>query len=387
MLALLGCSTVFSQSNKFESTIDSLMNDMPDVGENLYISVVVDEDPTISQDVISLLQNNLSRVVANNGFLDTDGASPFFLAMNYNVLSKDIVPGSPTRISQEIQFNFIIGDSKESKVFSSYSCAVRGIGINEQKSIIAAIRRIPWNDETFVSFIKQGKQGIADYYDERIPQIISEAQLLEKQGKYEQAIARLTTVPKACGQYRSCMRLALSTYQNMVDHTAYEWLSKSKKAWAASPNREGAERAIALADSIPSDSKYEGELMTFLAEIKNRLKEINDQEWLLKMETIKAENRAADRRFVGYDGRKKTVARTSNHIRSGQGLNKLSGSAGSSNFLSNLASKWNSQPKWKKVLIAGGAGLAATTVGAGFLTAKVAGALLARTSFHVVKLL
>ena len=384
MLALSGCSTAFSQSNKFESTIDSLMNDMPDVGENLYISVVVDEDPTISQDVISLLQNNLSRVVANNGFLDTDGASPFFLAMNYNVLSKDIVPGSPTRISQEIQFNFIIGDSKESKVFSSYSCAVRGIGINEQKSIIAAIRRIPWNDETFASFIRQGKQGITDYYDERIPQIISEVQLLEKQGKYEIAISKLTTVPKACAHYRNCMKMALSIYQNMIDHTAYEWLSKSKKAWAASPNREGAERAIALADSIPSDSKYEGELMTFLAEIKNRLKEINDQEWLLKMETIKAENRAADRRYLAHNA---SNVRTNKNKRLRPESSQSGYSSGSSNLFGSLVSKWNSQPKWKKVLIAGGAGLAAATVGAGFLTAKVAGALLARTSFHVIKLL
>jgi len=49
-----------------------------------------------------------------------------------------------------------------------------------------------------------------------------------------------------------------------------------------------------------------------------------------------------------------------------------------------LDSKWNSHPKWKKVLIACGAGLAAATACAGYLTAKVAGALLARISFHVI---
>jgi len=38
----------------------------------------------------------------------------------------------------------------------------------------------------------------------------------------------------------------------------------------------------------------------------------------------------------------------------------------------------------KKVLIACGAGLAAATACAGYLTAKVAGALLARISFHVI---
>ena len=377
LFCLFFCRLVCAQGGL---NIDSLMNDMPDVGDNLYISVVVEENENYTSEATRLLQNNLNHAVAQNGFLDTDGASPFFIAMNYNVLSKDIVPGMPVRISQEVQFNFIIGDAKEEKAFSSYACVVRGVGTNEQKAIIAAIRRIPWNDSTFKDFIKEGKQGITTYYDQRIPQIIEEANLLERQGKYEQAISKLTTIPKACRQYSACMRRALQVYQNMIDHDAYKWLAEAKKAWAASPDKAGAERVIALVDSIPSDSRYEVEVDSLLADVRNRIKEIDDQEWKLKMEKIKAENRAADRRMMA-----EASARRERGSSSIGGLFSGGSSRGNGkSFFGHIADKWRAQPTWKKVLIAGGVGLA---IGGGVLTWKAAGAILARTSFHVVKMI
>ena len=348
---------------------DSLMNDMPDVGDNFYISVVVDENEQYPIDAVKLLKSNLGNVVSRNGFLDTDGASPFFVAMNYVVLAKDVVPGMPIRISQNVQFNFVIGDAKENKVFSTYACTVRGVGTNEQKAILAAIRRIPWNDDTFRQFIEEGKQRIIDYYAQRVPQIIEEARLLERQGNFEQAIAMLTTIPKACTQHRDCMRMALEVYQNMIDHIAQNWLTKARNTWTASPDKHGAEQAIALIDSIPSDSRYETDVDSLLAEIKTRVKEIDNQEWQMKMEKIKAQNRSADR------------------IQATQSGVFFSGLSTNSSGRSSLSEKWNAQPTWKKVLIAGGIGLAAATVGTGFLTAKVAGAILARTSFHVIKML
>lgn len=363
--------------------IDSLMNDMPDVGDNIYISVVVSDKDQYQPEATRLLENNLNTVIGKGGFIDSEGSSPFFIATSYNLLSKDIIPGLPSRISQEVQFNFIIGDAKENKVFASYACSVRGVGTNEQKAIISAIRRIPWSDETFTNFINEGKKCITDYYNIRIPQIVEEAKLLEKQGKYEQAISCLTTVPKACRQYNNCMRMALQVYQNMIDHRAYEWLSRAKSTWASSPNKAGADRTIALMDSIPSGSKYESEVDALISDIKSRVKEIDDQEWQLKMEKIKAQNRAADRQLMAT----KTVKKSSHpNRRSGGGYAHSYSSSSSGSSLSNLADRWRSQPTWKKVLIAGGIGLGAAALGGGYLTAKVAGALLARTSFHIIKL-
>lgn len=52
-----------------------------------------------------------------------------------------------------------------------------------------------------------------------------------------------------------------------------------------------------------------------------------------------------------------------------------------------LIDKWNEQPTWKKILIGGGIGLAATAAATAATVTSVAGALLARTSFHVLFLI
>ena len=58
---------------------------------------------------------------------------------------------------------------------------------------------------------------------------------------------------------------------------------------------------------------------------------------------------------------------------------------GEKGLFGDLVDKWNEQPTWKKVLIGGGIGLAVSAAAAVTTVSSVAGALLARTSFHLVK--
>ena len=341
--------------------IDSLMNALPDMGENIYLSVYLPDSPGYSANVGNLFTRNIQRCITNHGMINGGENSRFFVSMDYVILSKDIVPGPPARISQEVQFNFVLADAVEQKAFSSVACTARGIGINEEKAIITALQKIRWDDKGFDKFFEEGKQGIVAYYTQRGPEILIEAQQLDQERKYDEALALLTSVPSLCPQYKDCMRMALCVYQNKIDNEAATLINKARGAWAMSQDKEGAKSAIEYIEAIPVGSNHEQEVTILLDEISSRVKEINDQEWALKLEELRMKREAQQA---------KMYRRTS------------SGGGGGGGLFSSLRDSWNDQPTWKKVMIGAGIGLGAAAIGTG----AIASSVLSRSSFHFIRM-
>lgn len=214
-----------------------------------------------------------------------------------SVVSKDIIGGAPQRVSQKIDFTFMIGDIIENKVFESYTFSAIGIGINENKSYINAIAKMKTNSPQFTSFVEKAKEEIIRYYAARCEQIIVEAKQQAANHDYQRAIYQLMQVPKICDCSEKCQTLMIEYYDAYSETTAAELLNAAKSKWAGAPNAEGAAMVADMIAQIPAGTKIQNELDALVAEINVKLREDEKRDWEFKMQQYNDEQARQKREY------------------------------------------------------------------------------------------
>lgn len=280
--ALLGCTAeVMAQSS---------------VGD-IYISVIQPERAEIPQEVSKQLETKMHQLITANGVADTDPNGRFVITAKSSVVSKDIIGGAPQRVSQKIDFMFMIGDIIENKVFESYTFSAIGIGINENKSYINAIAKMKTNSPQFTSFVEKAKEEIIRYYAARCEQIIVEAKQQAANHDYQRAIYQLMQVPNICDCSEKCQTLMIEYYDAYSETTAAELLNAAKSKWAGAPNAEGAAMVADMIAQIPAGTKIQNELDALVAEINVKLREDEKRDWEFKMQQYNDEQARQKREY------------------------------------------------------------------------------------------
>ena len=285
MLMLIGCC--FCIKTMAESSVG-----------DIYISVVQPERNEIPQEAAQQLENRMHQLITANGIADTDPNGRFVITAKSFIVTKDIIGGAPQRISQKIDFTFMIGDIIENKVFESYTFSAIGIGINENKSYINAITKMKTNSPQFTSFVEKAKEKIIQYYAARCEQIILEAKQLAANHNYQQAIYQLMQVPNICDCAERCQTLMIEYYDAYTESTAAELLNEAKSKWASAPNADGAALAADVIAQIPSGTKVQPELDALIAEINQKLREDEKRDWAFKMRQYEDEQARQKREFA-----------------------------------------------------------------------------------------
>lgn len=250
----------------------------------IYISVVQPERKEIPQEASKLLETKMHQLITANGVADTDPNGRFVITAKSNILTKEIIGGEPQRISQKIEFTFMVGDVIENKVFESFSFTAIGIGINENKSFINAISKMKTNTPQFTSFIEKSKDKILQYYITRCEQIVLEAKQQAANHDYQQAIYMLMQVPNVCDCAETCQDMMIDYYDAYTESTAAVLFNEAKSKWASSPNANGAAMVAELISRIPSGTKIQQELDTLIEEINHKLREDEKRDWEFKMQ-------------------------------------------------------------------------------------------------------
>lgn len=253
------------------------------VGE-IYITVVQPERDDIPQEAAKQLENKMRQLITTNGVADTDPHSRFVITAKSFVVTKDIIGGAPQRVSQKVDFTFVIGDLIENKVFESYTFSAIGIGINENKSYINAITKMKIANPQFTAFIEKAKEKILKYYSARCEQIVLEAKQHAANRDYQQAIYKLMQVPSICDCAEKCQTLMIEYYNLYTEYTAASLLNEAKSKWASSPNSEGAAMAADVIAKIPAGSKVQDELDALVTEINKKLRSDEKRDWEFKMQ-------------------------------------------------------------------------------------------------------
>ena len=254
-----------------------------DTGDKIYIAVYQPERDEITQEASKYLENKMRSLITKYGIADEDANNRFVITAKLNITSKDIVPSTPQRISEKIDFTFIIGDIIENKVFESLCISSIGVDINETKAFISAIKKININDEQFKTFIDNARQKIVSYYSERCSEIIVQAKQDATNRDFDAAIYKLMQIPSICDCASECQQLEIEFYTKRLDLNAERLLNRAKALWASSPTPEGASSAADVIAQIPSGTSSQKDIDALIMDIESKLKEDQRNEWNFKM--------------------------------------------------------------------------------------------------------
>ena len=220
----------------------------------------------------NLLFTKLNQITSNNGMGGSQANPRFIITANVNVGTKDIIAGPPQMIAQNIDITFFVGDAITNTIFSNTTLNLKGVGTNENKAFIDALKTINPKNKEVLAFLEEGKNKIINYYSTNCDFIIKEATTLSDQFKFNEAIYNLMMVPNVCKEcYFKAKDAATLIFNKKIDIDCTEKLKEAKLIWAAEPTENGALKASAIMISIIPSANCKTEINKLASEIKNKL--------------------------------------------------------------------------------------------------------------------
>jgi len=229
------------------------------------------------------LRNKLSQIISNNGIYANPANSRFVITANVIMLEKYIVAGPPAKQLYKLDVTFYIGDGYEGKVFSNYNTSVTGVGENETKAFMNALRGISTNSHEYQSFISQGKARIIDFYNRQCEFILKEARTMASLQDYDTALSQLLSVPDVSAEcWNKAMDEALPVFQQKIDTECKSLILEATNEWNAGQSWNAASRAGTILSMINPHSACFDEALKLSDKIAKRILEVDDREWNFK---------------------------------------------------------------------------------------------------------
>jgi hypothetical protein len=232
----------------------------------------------------NLLVTKLNQITSNNGIGGSQANPRFIITANVSVGTKDIIAGPPQMIAQNIDITFFIGDAETNTIFSNTTLSLKGVGTNENKAFIDALKTINPKNKEVIAFLEEGKIKIINYYSTNCDFIIKDAQTLVKQEKYDEAIYQLSLVPDVCKDcYFKCLETLTQIYQQKIDADCKVKFNEAKVTWSAAQTPKGAEKVGDILSTIHPMAACQPEISSFIKKIDAKLKADEKARWQFKM--------------------------------------------------------------------------------------------------------
>jgi len=230
------------------------------------------------------LQTKLNQITSSNGMGGSQANPRFIITAHINVGTKDIIAGPPQMIAQNVDLVLFVGDALTNTIFSNSTLSLKGVGTNENKAFIEALKNFNPKNKEVAAFLEEGKSKIINYFNTNCDFIIKDAQTLVKQEKYDEAIYQLSLVPDVCQVcYFKCLDTLASIYQQKIDADCKVKFNESKVIWAAAQNPAGAEKAGDILSTINPMASCQSEIDVFIKTVNAKLKADEKARWQFKM--------------------------------------------------------------------------------------------------------
>lgn len=236
--------------------------------------------------------NKLGQIITKNGVSDNVYNSRFILVPNVTVLSKDITPTAPPKIALNLGVTLYIGDGVAGNLFESEYIELKGVGTNETKAYISALKRLSPKNAAIQDFISRGKQKIINYYNDNCNLIIKKAGSFEAQGQLEEAIEQLANVPEASTCFDKVKSKMSSLYKKYIDQDCKRKLAEAQSVWAANQDIDAANEAGAILATINPEANCFSQVKSLYSKISSRVKELSDRSWNYKLMVLDLNKRA-----------------------------------------------------------------------------------------------
>ncbi len=200
----------------------------------IVLNTYLPDNIAIPSEAKSLFLTKLNQITSNNGMGGSQANPRFIITANVNVGTKDIIAGPPQMIAQNIDITLFVGDAVTNTIFSNTTLSLKGVGTNENKAFIDALKTINPKNKEVLAFLEEGKTKIINYYSTNCDFIIKDAQALVKQEKYDEAIFQLSLVPDVCKDcYFKCLDTLTQIYQQKIDADCKVKFNEAKVTWTA----------------------------------------------------------------------------------------------------------------------------------------------------------
>ena len=248
------------------------------------LNTYIHENNSIPAEAKKALETKLNQITTNNGMGGSAVNPRFIITAVLNVGTKDIIPGPPQMIAQNIDVTLFVGDAITNTVFSNTIVSVKGVGTNENKALIDAIKNINPKNKDISAFLEEGKNKIISYYTTQCDFIIKDAETLAKQQKFDEAIYKLALVPEVCKEcYFKCLDNLTTIYQQKIDADCKSKFNEAKTTWSANQTPIGAEKAGDILSAINPEATCQAEITIFIKNIDAKLKADEKARWQFKM--------------------------------------------------------------------------------------------------------
>jgi len=219
------------------------------------------------------LTNKLHQMLAQQGMASLDNNGQFVLTAFMIPQDKEVLPGPPMQIVETMHANLYIADVVQKNVLATLEMPTKGLGRDETRSYMDAIKHLNTNSPDVAKFIQTGKEKIIAFYDSESPRIMKEALALSEMHEYEKALHIVTAIPAQCKYYDESLKTILTIFHSYQDYACQKLLAQAKMAWAAEQNAGGAEKAGQYLGQIYPDAACYEDAMVLYKEIKAKVLE------------------------------------------------------------------------------------------------------------------
>lgn len=274
----------------FAVVIMTAQNSDSNIALGTYIPYEMEQVPAAARQI---LETKLGQMVTMNGISDVSYNSRFIITPNVSVMSKDVLGTAPPKIVLNLDVTLYIGDGLNGTLYTSKSFSVKGIGSNETKAYIDAIKNMKTNSENVQEFVTLGKQKIINFFNNNCELIQKEANTLANQNRYEEALGLLVNVPVNSSCYDKVGKSLKTMYQKTIDRDCQFLLTEATAIWTANQDLAAANEAGAVLASIEPTSICYPKVKSLFTKIEVRVKEISDRPWEYKLKVLDANIAAA----------------------------------------------------------------------------------------------
>ena len=250
-------------------------------------------DDAIPAEAAKNILTKMQRMLTSCNIID-NGADRFVLTARVNITSKDIAPTTPARISEKMEITFLVGDIVDNKLYESFTIESSGIGITEAKAFISAFQRINVNNQEIKAMLERAQAKIVDYYVNHCDDILTKANTLSSQQKYDEAMFYLMSIPDVCSDcYTRCQTTAANIYKRKLTAEGEVLLNKARNEWLSGMDAASANRAADIMAQIDPLSSVYPEVRKLQNNISTKLQADEQRAWQLKMKNIEESHKTA----------------------------------------------------------------------------------------------
>lgn len=219
--------------------------------ENIHITPYVSPDLGLPGTSGQILEQRIARMVVSNGFGSLSGE--FLLTADAQIVAKEVTPTVPPRELVKVEVTLYVVGVREQIIVAEETLTVAHVGdaASEAAIFAGAFAKINPRSPQVRRLMMSAREKIVDYYAQRVPAILAQAQAYADMAEYDQALALLATVPTCLPEYPLVAEKMVEANRQMLDKFAATALQEAKGKMALR-DWEGALDALLYVDPLSS---------------------------------------------------------------------------------------------------------------------------------------